>query len=388
MSTKDKEDFLLKLKTEELNIKTEELKHTSNSLLVSNDALALKTEELANTHAELFESNHQLASVNKELAITNKRFADTNRRFAQVIEELSAANKELARVNEELALANEQIKSKQEITKEFVNIAAHELRTPTQSILGYSELLQILFEEEEEEQIITSNSANIDSTAKELEEQKKKALDAIVRNVTRLDSLEKVILDITKIESNTLTLDKERFNLTEKIRDMVADVIANEMRRDTGYDRKNIKIEFETEAGVEGGGGEEEKNIFIDADKTRVYQVISNLLRNAIKFASKDGVITITTDIIAKQAHTDDRAGAEGGGEGQVVVVKIKDNGTGIAANILPKLFTKFATSSSEGIGLGLYISKKIVEAHGGIIRAENNLDGKGATFAFSLPTL
>lgn len=387
MSTKDKEDFLLKLKTEELNMKTEELKHTSNSLLVSNDALALKTEELANTHAELFESNHQLASVNKELAITNKRFADTNRRFAQVIEELSAANKELARVNEELALANEQIKSKQEITKEFVNIAAHELRTPTQSILGYSELLQILFEEEEEEQIITSNSANIDSTAKELEEQKKKALDAIVRNVTRLDSLEKQILDITKIESNTLTLDKERFNLTEKIRDMVADVIANEMRRDTGYDRKNIKIEFETEAGAERGG-EEEKNIFIDADKTRVYQVISNLLRNAIKFASKDGVITITTDLITKQAHTDGTVGAEGGEEGQVVVVKIKDNGTGIAANILPKLFTKFATSSSEGLGLGLYISKKIVEAHGGIIRAENNLDGKGATFAFSLPAL
>ena len=385
MSTKDKEDLLLKLKTEELNIKTEELKHASNSLLASNDALALKTEELANTHAELFESNHQLASVNKELAITNKRFADTNRSFAQVIEELSAANKELARVNNELTLANEQIKSKQEITKEFVNIAAHELRTPTQSILGYSELLQILFEEEEKEQVIESNSANIGSTAKELNGQKKEALDSIVRNVTRLDRLEKQILDITKIESNTLTLDKERFNLTEKIRDMVADVIAKEMRRDTGYDKKNIKIEFETGGGVERGGGE--KNIFIDADKTKVYQVISNLLRNAINFASKGGVITITTDIITKQAHIDDRAG-ENGKEGQVVVVKIKDNGTGIAANILPKLFTKFATSSSEGIGLGLYVSKKIVEAHGGRIWAENNLDGKGATFAFSLPAL
>jgi signal transduction histidine kinase len=391
MSTKDKEDLMLKLKTEELNIKTEELKHTSNSLLASNDELRLKTEELANTHAELFESNHQLASVNKELAITNKRFADTNRRFAQVIEELSAANKELARVNNELTLANEQIKSRQEITKEFINIAAHELRTPTQSILGYSELLQqILFEEEEKEQVIETNSANIASTAKELDEQKKKALDSIVRNVTRLDRLEKQILDITKIESNTLTLDKERFSLTEKIQDMVADVIANEMRRDdTGYDKKNIKIEFETEAGAERGGeGEEEKNIFIDADKTKVYQVISNLLRNAIKFASKYGVITITTDVIAKQTDADSTVGAEGGGEGQVVVVKIKDNGTGIAANILPKLFTKFATSSSEGIGLGLYVSKKIVEAHGGRIWAENNLDGKGATFAFSLPAL
>ena len=147
-----------------------------------------KTEELAKTHAELFESNHQLASVNKELSITNKRFADTNRSFAQLNEELSAANKELARVNNDLALANEQIKSRQEITKEFINIAAHELRTPTQSILGYSELLQqILFEEGKvEEQLRANNSANIGRTAKELDEQKKKALDAIVRNVTRL----------------------------------------------------------------------------------------------------------------------------------------------------------------------------------------------------------
>jgi signal transduction histidine kinase len=385
MSTKDKEDLMHKLRTEELDIKTEKLKQTSNSLLASNDTLKSKTEELAKTHAELFESNHQLASVNKELAITNQRFAETNSKFAQLNEELSAANKELARINNELALANEQIKSRQEITKEFINIAAHELRTPTQAILGYSELLQqILFEEGGgKEQIIGRNSANISSTAKELDEQKKKALDAIVRNVTRLDSLEKVILDITKIESNTLTLDKERFNLTEKIRDMVADVIANEMRRDTGYDKKNIKIEFETETGAK-----RKKDIFIDADKTRVYQVISNLIRNAIKFASNSGVITITTNVITKQAHTDDRVGAERGGEGQIVIVKIKDNGTGIAANIFPKLFTKFATTSSEGIGLGLYVSKKIVEAHGGNIWAENNLDGKGATFAFSLPAL
>ncbi len=221
------------------------------------------------------------------------------------------------------------------------------------------------------------------SNRKELDNHKKEALEAIDRNANRLQKLANDILDITKIESNTLTLDKERFNLTEKIRDMVADVIANEMRRDTGYDKKNIKIEFETETGAK-----RKKDIFIDADKTRVYQVISNLIRNAIKFASNSGVITITTNVITKQAHTDDRVGAERGGEGQIVIVKIKDNGTGIAANIFPKLFTKFATTSSEGIGLGLYVSKKIVEAHGGNIWAENNLDGKGATFAFSLPAL
>jgi signal transduction histidine kinase len=378
MSTKDKEDLMLKLKTEELNIKTEELKQTSNSLLASNDALKLKTEELAKTHAELFESNHQLASVNKELSITNKRFADSNRRFAHVVEELSAANKELARVNNELASANELIKSRQEITKEFINIAAHELRTPTQSILGYSELLQILFEETEKDaQIITEtkNGSTSSSTAKELDEQKKKALDAIVRNVTRLDRLQKDILDITKIESNALTLNKERFSLTEKIREAIADTITNQIRKDASNNNKNIKIKFDSK--VEG----RENDIFVEADKTRIYQIISNLLKNAIKFVNEGGTITVTADISTKQVE------AEEGGE-KVVVVKIKDTGTGIDANVLPRLFTKFATTSSEGIGLGLYICKNMIEAHGGKIWAENNLDGKGASFAFSLPIL
>jgi signal transduction histidine kinase len=381
MKPRSEEEEILKLRTEELNSKTEELKQTSNSLLASNNALKLKTEELAKTHTDLFESNHQLAFVNKDLAATNKRFADTNRRFAQVNEELSATNKELARVNKELALANEQTKSKEEATRDFINIAAHELRTPTQAILGYSELLQILFEQEEENVIADQNRiSSSNSSSKELDDQKKKALEAIVRNVTRLERLEKEILDITRIESKTLTLDKERFNLTEKLRDAIADVITNQMRKGTSNDNKNIKVEFESK-GEEGR--EEEKDIFVEADKTRVYQVMSNLLKNAIKFVNEGGTITITADISTKKVEAE-----EGERGGEVVVVKVKDTGTGIDANILPRLFTKFATSSSEGIGLGLYICKNMVEAHGGKIWAENNPDGKGATFAFSLPCL
>ena len=223
---------MLKLRTEELNLKTHELKQTSNSLLTSNDALKSKTEELAKTHADLFESNHELASVNKELAITNKMFADTNRRFAHLNEELSAANKELARVNNALALANEQTKSKEEATRDFINIAAHELRTPTQAILGYSELLQILFEQEEAQIITeTKNSSISGSTAKEFEDQKIKALEAIVRNVTRLDRLQKDILDIAKIESNALTLNKECFSLTQKIREAITDIITHQIKK-------------------------------------------------------------------------------------------------------------------------------------------------------------
>jgi two-component system, OmpR family, sensor histidine kinase VicK len=149
------------------------------------------------------------------------------------------------------------------------------------------------------------------------------------------------------------------------------------MRKDAGNGR-NIKVKFESKAG-EG----RENDIFIYADKTRVYQVMSNLLKNAIKFVNEGGTITITADISTKKVEAE-----EGEREGEVVVVKVKDTGTGIDANILPRLFTKFATSSSEGIGLGLYICKNMVEAHGGKIWAENNPDGKGATFAFSLPCL
>jgi signal transduction histidine kinase len=371
---------MLTLRTEELILKTHELKQTSNYLLASNNALKLNTEELAKTHADLFESNHQLASVNKELSATNKKFAETNVRFAQVNEELSEANKELGRVNKELALANERIKAQEEGNRDFINIAAHEFRTPTQSIMGFSELLQNLFEEEEAIRGDDHNSKEHDN-----QNQKKMALDAVVRNASRLERLAKDILDVAKIESNRLTLNKERFSLTEKISNTISDIIATQIRKDgINDDNKNIKINFESKGGEIGNG------IFIEADKTMIQQVISNLLKNAIKFAKEGGTITITADISTpKKVEAEGRGKSEGKeGGGEVVVVEVKDTGSGIDASILPRLFTKFATSSSEGIGLGLYISKGIVEAHGGRIWAENNLDGKGATVAFILPCL
>jgi signal transduction histidine kinase len=359
---------MLKTKTEELISKTEELKKTSDSLLASNDALKLKTEELNKTNVALYDSNHELASANKELAATNIRFAETNKKFAQVNEELSAANKELADAINKLALANEQIKERERLQKDFVNVAAHELRTPTQSILGYTELLQITYDQEEQQESEVGSKKRNNAESK-------KALDAIFRNATRLDKLANDILDVTKIESNILNLNKQRLNLSQKIRDVISDLTTDEVRKDPHV--KNINITFESKG---------TNDIYIEADKTRIYQVISNLLRNAIKFTNEGGSISITADVVSidKEPRFD-------GGE-KVVVVKIKDTGRGLDDGILPKLFSKFCTGSSDGTGLGLFISKSIIESHGGRIWAENNKNSpegqNGATFAFSIPCL
>jgi len=372
---------VLKLRTEELTLKTEELKQTSTSLLISNNALKSEEEQLARLHAELFDSNHELASVNKQVSETNKKFARTNVRFAQVNEELSEANKELARVNKELALANEQINAHEQETKDFISIAAHEFRTPTQSILGYSELLQNMFKEEVQKEAIRGEDSNSNSDCRQhvTQNQKDMALDAIVRNAHRLERLAKDILDVTKIEGMRLTLHKECFSLNEMIRNAIADATGIQITEYTSNDNKNIKIKFESE---EGRGND----IFIEADRTMIQQVILNLLRNAIKYVKEDGIITIMTQV-STQKKVEADARKKGGGE-RAAVVKVKDNGSGIDTRILPRLFTKFATTSLEGVGLGLYISKRIVEAHDGRIWAENNSNGKGATFAFVLPCL
>jgi signal transduction histidine kinase len=365
MSSKATLEEMLRAKTEELISKTEQLKKTSLSLLAANDALKLKTEEFDRTNAILYESNLELASANRELAATNIKFAETNKRFAQVNEELSVTNKELADVIDKLALANEQIRERETVQKAFVNIAAHELRTPTQSILGYTELLKITYEQEEQERSEHGGKKtnNVES---------KKAIDSIFRNAIRLDKLANDILDVTKIESNILNLNKQRFNLSQKIRDAISDATTHEMRKDPHV--KNINISFESK---------EPNDIYIEADKTRIYQVISNLLKNAIKFTKEGGSITITAETSANKEPGLNR-------EEKIAVVKIKDTGSGLDYNILPKLFSKFATSSSKGTGLGLFISKGIIDSHGGKIWAENNnnrMEGqKGATFGFSLP--
>ena len=188
--------------------------------------------------------------------------------------------------------------------------------------------------------------------------------DGISRNAMRLQRLTSDILDVTKIESQTLKINKEQFDLTGLISNVIED-FKNDIKKNEG----DIKILYKPE-----------DHIILEADKGRLTQVLSNILSNAIKFSKKTGgKISITTTV--QQMQNSNKSDKK-------VLVIIKDDGTGIDPTIMPRLFTKFATKSESGIGLGLFISKSIIEAHGGLIWAENNSDGPGSSFYFLIPIL
>jgi two-component system sensor histidine kinase VicK len=231
----------------------------------------------------------------------------------------------------------QQLKSQDKMQKEFIDIAAHELRTPIQPILGLAQVLK--------DQI--SDSTQI------------RFLDVILRNAERLQQLQGDMLDVTRIESGSMKIHKESFNLTELIFHLLQDFNTH-LKDDI-----RIKLNYRTDG-----------DVWVIADKIRIIQVVSNLLTNAIKF-TKAGKILV---------QLRKRKGKKIADSNNQVIVSIKDEGSGIDPSIMPRLFTKFATKSDKGTGLGLYISKSIVEAHGGKIWAENNRDGKGATFTFTLP--
>jgi signal transduction histidine kinase len=254
-----------------------------------------------------------------------------NRRLKTIVNTRTA---EVKKANKQLVSAYEQLKGHDKMQRDFINIAAHELRTPIQPILTLTDALRSKIKDTEKNEI----------------------LDVILRNARRLQRLTEDILDVTKIESRTLELHKERFNLKDILSNLIQDYRSQIEKKDNN--EQNLKILYEP-------GND---NVFINADKIRITQVISNLINNSLKF-TKLGKISITS----KNNYS-------------YVIVSVKDTGIGIDPEIMPKLFSKFATKSFSGTGLGLFISKAIVEAHDGKIWAENNYDGKGATFSFSLP--
>jgi signal transduction histidine kinase len=225
--------------------------------------------------------------------------------------------------------SNEELRKSQEMQKEFINIASHEMKTPTQAILGFSELVETHPEKSGE------------------------MIHAIKRNAERLQRLTNDILDVARIESQSLKLNKESVNIHDKVQNVIRD-IENQIPSSS-----TPRISFVCP----------KEPIYVQADKVRLYGVLANLLNNAIKFTKKGTIV-----VRVKVKDNDE------------VIISVKDRGTGIHPDILPRLFTKFATKSDTGSGLGLFISKGIVEAHGGKIWAEIKSDGRGTIFYFTLP--
>jgi two-component system, OmpR family, sensor histidine kinase VicK len=231
---------------------------------------------------------------------------------------------------------NEELRRTDIMQKEFINAAAHELRNPIQPILTLSDVLSSRLDDDKNREIIS----------------------VISRNAKRLHKLSENILDITRIESNNLKISKERFNFDELISTIVRDY------------QKHLQ-ESSSSSKIELLYNNRTKGLIVEADRNRISQVIYNLLDNSVKF-TKQGNIMLN---IQKKDNSH-------------VEVGIKDTGIGIEPDMYQRLFTKFASKSFEGTGLGLYISKSIIEAHDGKIWGLNNIDGKGATFYFTLPLI
>jgi signal transduction histidine kinase len=251
----------------------------------------------------------------------------------------------------------EKLRANEKMEREFINLAAHELRTPAQAILGYTELA--LME--------ASNNDTINS-------EKGGYIAAAYRNALRLQRLTKDILDVARIESNTLKLNKERFDVAEKINDVINDIIHAQNVNPKTTNKTDIVFD------------EPNTPLFIFADKLRIYEVISNLITNAINATRNTSTDKVTVCARVREPSKNNSNFVCGYDANSYVIVSVKDSGTGIDPEIETRLFTKFVTKSESGLGLGLYISKCIVNAHDGKIWGQNNQDGKGATVSFSLP--
>ena len=251
----------------------------------------------------------------------------------------------------------EKIQIHDKMQQEFINTAAHELKTPIQPILGFSKIVRDKVQDNE----------------------LKEMLDIIIKNTNRLKRLSEDILDVARIESNNLFLKKEKVSIWELLYSIIKEF-------EHYLERNNINIKFKLHF--------ENVNLnsaIVFVDRNRIAQVISNLINNSIKFIpneyeKNDNVEEGIINIIVEKIKTCSKDNEDSNIIMNEIVVSIKDNGKGIDNEIYPRLFGKFASKSFQGTGLGLYICKNIVKAHSGKIWAKNNEDGKGAIFSFSLP--
>ena len=264
-----------------------------------------------------------------------------NRRLDSAIRsrtsQLKDINISLGETNRRLAVANKQLKIHDRMQKEFINVAAHELRTPIMPILGEAQYIERQF-----------------MAAKPLVTVDNEQVESIMRNARRLVRLASDILDVTRIESKSLLLNKEQFDLDLVIHSVLEDT-KNALRVDEERS-SHVQLQFKSIG-----------SILVFADKGRIYQVIYNLLANSVKF-TEEGYIRVAVERDSRE-----------------IIVSVIDSGKGIDPDIMARLFTKFSTKSETGTGLGLFICKSIIEAHGGKIWAKNNIDEKGSTFGFTM---
>jgi signal transduction histidine kinase len=272
-------------------------------------------------------STDEIGSLAKNFAVMKDAIVTVNNHLERLV---NMRTVELEDSKKHLEVVVVQLKEQETMMEEFINIAAHEIRNPITPIIG---AIQILGKREVDKKFVLS----------------KEEFDLIAQNAIRLKKLAEDILDVARIENNGIRLEKTIFNLSELLQRAISD----------SKSLKRVGVEL-----VYKGN-----DIVLEADHGKIQQVVSNILHNALIF-TREGTIesTLTSNSSSE------------------VVVTIRDNGSGIDPGILPRLFSKYVTNSHNGTGLGLFISKNIIEAHGGRIWAENNANGKGATFAFSLP--
>jgi signal transduction histidine kinase len=299
------------------------------------------TQAIMSFSAISFDTAHNMAHVFKDVGY-----------FVNIIALIISSMQYSTNLKKANSLIRESLKKLQENEKlkdEFINIAAHELRTPIQPILGLSDLIN---------RNLQNNTSEIDKS--ELKED----IKVIYRNAKKLQKLTDNILDVSRIDSHVLKLNISRFDFVELIENTIQDFTTNSEKKE-----ENVSIDFDFHDETKPND-EFDQSILVQGDKARISQVILNLLNNAKKF-TKDGKIIIT---ILRKKNT-----------GQAIV-NIIDKGKGINSEVMKHLFEKFISKSDGGTGLGLYISKNIVEAHGGKIWASNNQNGIGCTFGFSIP--
>ena len=307
---------------------------------------------MISTYYYIFNLLWYQTDLRDQIIMQNTQLENKNAELVDLFSDLRTSFEALAKTNKNLELANFEIQRQKNKQLEFLNMSAHELRTPTQAISGYIEMIKLF-------------PQNLP-----------KYLEPIERNVNRLNALIADLFSIAKIESGNLRIKKTEFDIIKLAKETIIDC---ESRHKENNNNLNILLYYDslenslTLDNTDNQKENEEKQLFVKGDRIRIFQVISNLLNNAIRFTDNGDIIV---KIIKKIGE---------------IEIRVIDNGKGIDPIILPKLFTKFTSTSNfgGGTGLGLFISRKIIEEHGGRIWGMNNPNGKGkgAEFGFIIPS-